>query len=357
MKRLLAVLGLLIAFGAHAETWNFALIGDTPYSDYERRELPLMMHAIAEEHPSFIAHAGDIKSSQSKCSNAVFLDRHALFNASTVPFIFTPGDNEWTDCKHLVSDHFDELERLGKLRELFFAEARSLGTTRIPVEQQSVAYPEHLRWRLGPVLFVTLNVPGPNNNFGMRQEARPEFLARNPNVIDWLKQGFSCARGEKSAGIVIVMQGNPGFQHFAAGLAHSGYRELLQVLRQGNTRLPRPGASGAWRHALATHRPSPAPPGNKKADCQLHAGGNLWPSLHGLGQSHHRQRSTDTFSLRNTRTQTELSYTQNQQKNAATAAFFWSPTPISRRGRNRHRECARARFPRHWPDAPQSPYK
>lgn len=238
MKRRLAAVGLLIALGAQAETWNFALIGDTPYSDYERRELPMMMHAIAAEYPSFIIHAGDIISSQSKCNDAIFLDRHTLFNASTVPFILTPGDNEWTDCKHLVSGHFSELERLGKLRELFFAEPLSLGETRIPVEQQSVAYPEHLRWRLGPVLFVTLNVPGPNNNFGMRQEARPEFLARNPKVIDWLKQGFASARDEKSAGLVIVMQGNPGFQHFAAGLPHSGYRELLHVLRQETLDFP-----------------------------------------------------------------------------------------------------------------------
>jgi hypothetical protein len=32
--RLLA--GLLLAGTVHAETWRFAVIGDTPYSDYER---------------------------------------------------------------------------------------------------------------------------------------------------------------------------------------------------------------------------------------------------------------------------------------------------------------------------------
>ena len=232
MKHLLAALGLFVVVGAQAETWRFAVIGDVPYSSYERRELPLMIENIVAEHPDFIVHVGDFKSSSAKCSDEIFLDRHALFDASKVPFIYVPGDNEWTDCKHVAAGHFDELERLGKLRELFFAEPFSLGQTKIPVEQQSAAYPEHLRWRLGPVLFVSLNVPGPNNNFGMRKEANPEFMERNPKLIDWLRQGFAAARREKSAGIVIVMQGNPGFSHFASGFAHSGYRELLEILHQ-----------------------------------------------------------------------------------------------------------------------------
>lgn len=238
MKGLLAALALLMAFGVHAKTWRFALIGDVPYSDYERRELPSMIDRIGVEHLDFIVHAGDFKHSNAKCSDETFLDRHALFNASRIPFIYVPGDNEWTDCKLLVAGHYAELERLGKLREIFFAEPLSLGKTRIPVEQQSAAFPEHLRWRLGPVLFVSLNVPGPNNNFGVSKEPNDEYRSRNPQVIDWLKQGFAQGRREKSAGIIIVMQGNPGFKHFAAGLAHSGYRDLLEVLRSETLDFP-----------------------------------------------------------------------------------------------------------------------
>ena len=231
MKRLLAALAVLIACGAQAESWRFVVIGDTPYSDHERRELPLMLDDIAEEHPAFIVHVGDFKKSSDPCSDALFLDRHALFNGSRIPFIYVPGDNEWTDCRSVAAGHYDELERLGRLRQLFFAEPFSLGRTRIPLEQQAGAFPEHLRWRLGPVLFVSLNVPGPNNNFGMRKEASAEYRARNPLLIDWLKKGFARVRRENLAGIVIVMQGNPGFKHFAAGLGHNGYKELLEALR------------------------------------------------------------------------------------------------------------------------------
>ncbi|MBS1230877.1 MAG: putative transrane protein [Proteobacteria bacterium] len=238
----LAALYLFVAVAAHAETWRFAVIGDTPYSDHERRELPSMLGEIAAEiadkRPEFVVHVGDFKKSSARCSDEIFVDRYALFNASKLPLIYVPGDNEWTDCKHLIAGHYDELERLAKLRQLFFAEPRSLGQTSIALERQSSAFPEHLRWRLGPLLFVTLNVPGPNNNFGIGQDASAEFRSRNPALIDWLRQGFATARREHSAAIVIAMQGNPGFKHFAAGLTHSGYRELLETLRNETLSFP-----------------------------------------------------------------------------------------------------------------------
>jgi hypothetical protein len=242
LKRLLVALtllsSLLLAATAHAETWRFALIGDTPYNDDERRMLPLMLDEIAAENPAFIIHAGDFKKSSSRCSDALFLDRRTLFDASKIPFIFVPGDNEWTDCRRLIAGHFDPRERLNKLRELFFAEPFSLGQNKLRIEQQPGAYPEHLRWQHGPVLFVTLNVPGPNNNFGIGFAPGAEYLARNPALIDWLKQGFATARRDKLAGIVIVMQANPGLKHFAAGLTHSGSRELLETLRQETITFP-----------------------------------------------------------------------------------------------------------------------
>ena len=238
IRRLLAAVALLVAVAAHAESWRFAVIGDTPYSDQERRELPALLEEIADEHPAFIVHVGDFKKSNARCSDEIFLDRQRLFNDSKVPLIYVPGDNEWSDCKRLIAGHFDEQERLGKLRQLFFSEPRSLGQTSIALERQSEQWPEHLRWRLGPVLFVTLNVPGPNNNFGMGQSASEEFRSRNPALIAWLKQGFATARREQSAAIVVAMQGNPGLKHFAAGLGHSGYRELLETLRSETLDFP-----------------------------------------------------------------------------------------------------------------------
>ena len=228
-----ALLTLAVSL-AHADTWRFTVIGDTPYSARERRELPGMLEAITErsERPAFVVHVGDFKLSRERCSDELFRDRLALFDATRVPFVFVPGDNEWTDCRRLIAGHYDELERLQRLRALFFAEPRSLGRQRMALEQQSDAYPEHLRWRIGEVVCATLNVPGPDNNFGSGASGSAEFRARNPAVLDWIDAAFIAARRQNARGVVLFMQGNPAFKHDAAGLAHAGYRELLERIRQ-----------------------------------------------------------------------------------------------------------------------------
>lgn len=216
---------------AHAETWTFGLIGDVPYSDYERAELPRMIASMGEHHVELIAHIGDIKSGKSRCDDALYEDRKALFNTSSPPFIYTPGDNEWTDCGRLSNGGYDAEERLAALRRIFFPEARSLGKRPIAVERQAGSYVEHTRFRLGPVLFVTLNVPGGNNNFGREANGSPEFHTRNKAVLAWLHTSFALARREKLVGIVLLMQANPYFEHFSRGLTYRGYRPLLTKLR------------------------------------------------------------------------------------------------------------------------------
>ena len=235
MKRFLVALLLAGATGAGAETWRFAVIGDTPYSSRERAELPSMLAAIADSHVDFIAHIGDFKHGKERCDDALFVDRHALFDASRVPFVFVPGDNEWTDCDRVSAGGYDPLERLGRLRSLFWKDDDSLGQRRLRLERQSAAYPEHARFQLGRVLFVTLNLPGDNNNFGRTDEPRPEFTARMPVVLGWLHENFALARERRLAGIVLLFQANPAFKRFGQGLPYRGYRTFLEALRDETT--------------------------------------------------------------------------------------------------------------------------
>lgn len=216
---------------AQAQTWSFGLIGDVPYDQYERTQLPHMLEAMAAQKLSLIAHIGDIKSGKQPCSDALFLDRKTLFDSQALPFIFVPGDNEWSDCARVSNGSYAPLERLQALRRIFFAEAHSLGQRRIAVERQPGEYVEHIRFRLGPVLFVTLNVPGGHNNFGMPPEGSAEFHARNPQVLAWLQESFALARREQLAGMVILMQANPQFEQQAKGLTQRAYRALLDLLR------------------------------------------------------------------------------------------------------------------------------
>lgn len=231
MKSWLAALLLGWSLLAAAETWHFGLIGDTPYSDRERAELPLMLSVIADSQVEFIAHIGDFKHGATRCDDSLFEDRHRLFNNSRVPFVFVPGDNEWTDCERISNGAYDPLERLNKLRHLFWPDGFSLGMQKLPLERQPGSYPEHARFRLGPVLFVTFNLPGGNNNFGLTSEPSAEFQARNPAVLAWLADSFALARREGLAGIALLHQANPGFKHYAQGLAHQGYRAFLEQLQ------------------------------------------------------------------------------------------------------------------------------
>jgi hypothetical protein len=233
----LAAAWLLCHAALAAGHFSFALVGDTPYTSSERELMPRMLAEIAKGSPAFVVHVGDFKSGTSICDDAVFLDRLRLFDASPAPLIYTPGDNEWTDCDRAIAGGYDPQERLARLRELFFADDASLGHRRIVLERQSrdpafAAYRENARWRLGSVLFVTLNVPGSNNNMGRPAPPNPEFLARGRANRAWLDSSFGLARRDRLAGIVIMMQADPNFEAAADGRPKPAYRALLQQLSE-----------------------------------------------------------------------------------------------------------------------------
>lgn len=232
MRRWLAALLLAGALPASAETWRFGLIGDTPYNERERAELPRILATMTDSPVDFIVHVGDIKNGSTPCDDDVFADRFALFDASRVPFVYLPGDNEWTDCRRVSNGSYDSLERLDKLRQLFWGEPQSLGQRRLPLERQPGTYPEHSRFRVGPVLFVTLNMPGDDNNYGPGEAPRPEFIARQPQVMAWLADSFALARNDKLAGIVLMFQANPGFANYSRGLPHRAFHGFIDELQR-----------------------------------------------------------------------------------------------------------------------------
>lgn len=238
MKRWLLALLLAAALPASAEIWRFGLIGDTPYSAHERAELPQMLAAATDSPVDFLVHVGDFKNGNSLCDEATFADRLALFDGSRVPFVFLPGDNEWTDCRRLTNGAYDPLERLARLRELFWHQPQSLGQQRLPLERQPGDYPEHSRFQVGPVLFVTLNMPGDDNNYGPGEAPRSEFAARMPQVLAWMADSFALARSQRLSGIVLMFQANPGFANHARGLAHRAFRDFLDALQREVTNFP-----------------------------------------------------------------------------------------------------------------------
>ena len=74
-------------------------IGDVPYNlpeDFERFER--MITQINEAKPAFTIHVGDIKSGSVPCSDEYYVKIKEYFDTFEEALIYTPGDNEWTDC-------------------------------------------------------------------------------------------------------------------------------------------------------------------------------------------------------------------------------------------------------------------
>ena len=209
---------------AHARTdFTFAAFGDTPYTEEETARYLALIGDINHEKPAFVLHVGDFKSGSSPCSDALFLQRQTEFALFHAPLIYTPGDNEWSDCWRTFGAARDPLERLQKLRSLFFASSESLGQQKIALTRQSAAYPEHVRWTHEGITFMTLNVPGSNNNMRMPVE----YAAREKMVLDWLDASFDQARTQGHGAVVIVMQANP---FLVSATAKNGYANLLNAL-------------------------------------------------------------------------------------------------------------------------------
>jgi hypothetical protein len=135
--------------------------------------------------------------------------------------IYTPGDNEWTDCHRKNNGPFDPIERLAMIREMFFAEPQSLGMKPMKLERQSESMPtfktsdgkgfvENARWTKNGIAFVTAHIVGSNNNFEPRDaKAIAEFQARDAANIAWIKDAFAQANRSGAMALVLAIQANP----------------------------------------------------------------------------------------------------------------------------------------------------
>ena len=202
---------------------------------------------------AFSVHTGDIKAGGERCDDAVYLQVRALIDGLRAPALYTPGDNEWTDCDRPAAGGFDSAERLAFLRRTFFAEAASLGRRRLQVAQQAAPYVEHLRWHAAGVTFATAHVVGSDDNLGDVAPDPAEWAARDAARTAWLRETFAEARRRGSAGVMVVGQGNPGFdesdptrapvrdpQTLLGPQGPDGFTAFLRVLREETIAFGRP---------------------------------------------------------------------------------------------------------------------
>ncbi len=252
LKRLALAASLaLAALPAAAQPFHFVALGDMPYTlpgDYAKFDR--LIAAINATQPAFSVHVGDIKSGSTPCSDEIFqkvLDQFATF---AQPLLYTPGDNEWTDCHRRNNGAMDPLERLARLRAMFFADpTASLGRTKLTVESQSrsmadrfAKFVENQRWAHNGVMFATVHVVGSNNNFEPRPGAAEEYLGRNAANIAWIDDTFARARAAGSKAVVLSWQAQTLDVTTPYGVMPlaSGFVDTVEAVARGAKDFPGP---------------------------------------------------------------------------------------------------------------------
>lgn len=249
---------------ACAQPFAFGLWGDMPYKKAgDDAKLPAVLNSINHADIAFSIYNGDIKDGSSHCTDDVYTQALTMFNGMRKPVVYVPGDNEWTDCHRTNNGGYDPLERLEHLRKVLVPTPASLGQKTMPLTRQAglgQKFVENTRFQYRHITFVTLNVPGSNNNrvlndkdctnksartLAQCEAANAEQTERDSANIEWLRTAFTQAKAHKSLGLVAVIQGDLGFdlpetdstdESQAPGV--SGYRAFVAALSEETERFP-----------------------------------------------------------------------------------------------------------------------
>ena len=235
------------------ESYTIALFGDMPYNAIGKMQYPNLLADINASHVAFSVFDGDLKAGgDGPCLDSLYTTSIANFNMLKQPLIWVPGDNDWTDCwgrygpGTSTPQTSDPIERLNLERRLFASTSQSLGQKTLTLTRQSTVYPENVRWKFGPVVYLGLNVQGSNDNypyFGVDGETRPqaeidrqraEETARKAADIEWLREGFQYAASVGAKGVMIIWQADLNFnneQHLPDTRSWDAFPAYVDALR------------------------------------------------------------------------------------------------------------------------------
>ena len=241
--------------GRGRSSYSIALFGDMPYNAAGRAEYPRLIQDVNDAKVSFSAFDGDLKAGgDGACTDQLYTQSRDWFNSFDRPVIVTPGDNDWTDCWGRYgpgTGGFDPEERLDFERKMFFSTDQSLGSHTLTVERESSekgyeSYSENARWIAGPVLYITLNVQGSNDNLphaGVDGETRSdaeiarqaaEHAAREKANIHWLDESYALATQRGLRGVMVIWQADPNFnnEQKLQPDEYDGFAEIIPALRK-----------------------------------------------------------------------------------------------------------------------------
>lgn len=266
---------------------TLAVMGDCPYGGDQLEDFPeLVAHINDDPEVDRVIHLGDIGKGSDICTDRYYAQIARHFSSFEDPLVYTPGDNEWTDCHRAERGKHHPLDRLDALRAVFFATPNvTLGGKQEPLLTQADMpsfedWPENQAWTQSKVVFATLHVVGSRNGLSRwfdddeedeleddRKEREAEVNARIEAVLAWTDSAFDLARFTKAKGVLLFMQADT----WAHG-KQDGYADILRViaerslaygkpvlLLQGDSHdylTDRPFASGDPKHDIAISVPN-----------------------------------------------------------------------------------------------------
>jgi hypothetical protein len=206
----LAALPLLLHAAPPDDGHRFGVIGHSFGNGGEAR----LRHAIgetSEKSLAFVVVTG-IKGQDENCGDKLYQKRRDMIADARRPMIVAPAGSDWTECRNSAG-RSNAIERLNRLRELFYAEPSSLGARPLQLTRQSMSprfrsYAENAHWEVGTVLYATVNLPANNNHYQPAAGRNSEYEDRLVANRFWLNRLFAIARRDKVDALVLFSEGD-----------------------------------------------------------------------------------------------------------------------------------------------------
>ena len=229
-----------VPIGEPVDSFSFAVLGDVPEGSAEAGGLPRRVQDVNDDAGlAFVVHLGGVKEGSSPCTLEYFEAVRRTFEGFTRPLLYTPGDNDWTDCHTREAGAFDPLERLSAIRRVFFGQEREPLARRLAERSQSGrGLPENVLFSLSRTSFGTLHLVGPDNGTApwtgrghtdQTPEQAAEVSDRTAAAVQMARAVFEQARERGDKAVMLFTQADmfpPGGP--SQGLA--AFRPVVQAL-------------------------------------------------------------------------------------------------------------------------------
>lgn len=204
--------GALAAPGDQAG-FEFAVLGHSFKAGPDDAPLKKAIAETSAFNAAFVVATG-IKAASESCSDKLYAQRKDLLDASAPPLIVSLSASDWAYCRN-SRGRVNAIERLNRLRDVYFADDQSLGQRKLTLSRLSStakfrSYAENAHWEYGGVLFATVNLPANNNHFLPEAGRNSEFEDRLVANRSWLQRLFAMAQRKQLDGIVLFSDGDVG---------------------------------------------------------------------------------------------------------------------------------------------------